>query len=392
MQPNRTYAFRIPRMKALINSIYPGTPLSFSEWNAALAGESDFSTALVDVDAWGIFGRENIYATARWIASATTSPAYNSLLLYQNYDGAGHSFGTTSIQATNSGSPNLFSSYASLNAAGTQLTLMLVNKDPSNINIVALQAEEFSPTSVTTYILSQSNPTMIIASPAASPSASVTLPPYSAMLLVANGSLTKAPAAEWDLNPSDTMVPANSSVLLSPKIISGTGTITLSNPLVLQSNPSNNSGITITIPAAQVTANHNGSVMVTAGNTPGFYQIQITGTDSSGVAVTQDGWILVQNPSSTLTKSGDNQTGAPGSTLTLAATLNPGNSGGTITGANIFFSTTAGTLSAREVAVNSSGQASVTLTLPATSGTVTVTAEGQFGLGHPVVTFTETVQ
>jgi hypothetical protein len=41
---------------------------------------------------------------------------------------------------------------------------------------------------------------------------------------------------------------------------------------------------------------------------------------------------------------------------------------------------------------NSSGVASVTLTLPSTTGTVTVTAEGPYGLGHPVVTpsFTET--
>jgi hypothetical protein len=40
----------------------------------------------------------------------------------------------------------------------------------------------------------------------------------------------------------------------------------------------------------------------------------------------------------------------------------------------------------------SSGNAAVVLTLPGNAGTVHVTAEGPFGLGHPVVTFTETVQ
>jgi hypothetical protein len=40
---------------------------------------------------------------------------------------------------------------------------------------------------------------------------------------------------------------------------------------------------------------------------------------------------------------------------------------------------------------NSSGVASVKLTLPGSAGQVTVTAEGPFGLGHPVVTpFNET--
>jgi hypothetical protein len=41
---------------------------------------------------------------------------------------------------------------------------------------------------------------------------------------------------------------------------------------------------------------------------------------------------------------------------------------------------------------NSSGVAGVTLTLPSAPGTVTVTAEGPYGLGHPVATFTETAQ
>lgn len=56
-QPLKTIPFRIPRLRALANTIYPGTLLSFTEWNAALAGESDFSTALVDAGAWGILGR-----------------------------------------------------------------------------------------------------------------------------------------------------------------------------------------------------------------------------------------------------------------------------------------------------------------------------------------------
>jgi hypothetical protein len=42
------------------------------------------------------------------------------------------------------------------------------------------------------------------------------------------------------------------------------------------------------------------------------------------------------------------------------------------------------------VVTNGSGVAGVTLTLPASSGTVHVTAEGPYGLGHPVATFTET--
>jgi len=38
-----------------------------------------------------------------------------------------------------------------------------------------------------------------------------------------------------------------------------------------------------------------------------------------------------------------------------------------------------------------SGNAAVVLTLPQSAGTVHVTAEGPYGLGHPDVVFSETV-
>src|SRR5581483_9424779 len=42
IQPNHAIPFRIPRLRAILNSTYPNTPLSFTEWNAAFAGETDF--------------------------------------------------------------------------------------------------------------------------------------------------------------------------------------------------------------------------------------------------------------------------------------------------------------------------------------------------------------
>ena len=116
------------------------------------------------------------------------------------------------------------------------------------------------------------------------------------------------------------------------------------------------------------------------------------GTDSSGVTQEQSGWIVVGNPAATFTKVGDGQSGAPGTNLNLSVTLKPGSSGGSAAGATVFFTTDAGTLSARIATTNSSGNAPVVLTLPASAGTVHVTAEGQYALGHPVVTFTETAQ
>ena len=103
IQPNRTIAFRIPRLRAIANTIYPGTPLSFTEWSAAFAGESDFSTALGDADAYAILGRERVSLATRWVAPVAANPNYLALKLYTNYDGAHHGFAPVSVAAGNTG-------------------------------------------------------------------------------------------------------------------------------------------------------------------------------------------------------------------------------------------------------------------------------------------------
>ena len=122
IQPNKTIPFRIPRMRAIANMIYPGTPVSFTEWSAAVAGESDFSTALGDADAYGILGRERMYLASRWVAPDPANPNYLALKLFTNYDGAHHKFANISVADANNGDPDLFSSYAAEYTAGKSLT------------------------------------------------------------------------------------------------------------------------------------------------------------------------------------------------------------------------------------------------------------------------------
>jgi glycosyl hydrolase family 44 len=384
IQPNKTIPFRIPRIRATANMIYPGTPISFTEWSAAFAGESDFSTALGDADAYGILGRERVYLASRWVAPVPANPNYLALKLFTNYDGQHHGFGTTSISATNNGDPNLFSSYASLNSTGTAMTLLVLNKDPSNTDQVQFSFNGFAPQQVTNYTLSSTNPKQIVASTTSAWSASTTFAPYSATLLVMTGT-SQMPGAEWDLNPDTTMVASGNKVTLNPKITSGTATVTLGTP-------SSDRGISLVLSQPTLSAGHGGRITVTAGGTPGFYHYSVPSTDTNGVAQQQGGWILVGNPPATLTKTGDKQKSTAGSQLSLSVTLNPGQSGGSASGGTIFFTATAGTLSSRIVTTDSTGKASVVLTLPSEAGTVHVTAEGQYALGHPQVTFTETAQ
>lgn len=384
IQPNKTIPFRIPRMRAIANMIYPGTPLAMTEWSAAFGGDSDFSTALGDADAYGIMGRERVYLASRWVAPDPANPNYQALKLYTNYDGLHHKFAGTSVSDTNNGDPSLFSSYAALAVTGKTLTVMVLNKDPGNTVQAQFAINGFAPQQVTAYTLSPANPTHIVASAPKAWTSTQSFAPYSATLLVVSGT-SQLPGAGWDLNPDVTQVAAGGKVVLQPRIASGSAIVTLSTP-------QSDSGITLALTQPTLTASQRGKITVTAGTTPGFYHFTVPSTDSTGVAQQQSGWILVGNPPASLSKTGDQQKGVAGSQLNLSVTLNAGQSGGSAAGGTIFFTTTAGTLSSRLVTTDSSGKAAVVLTLPASPGVVHVTAEGQFALGHPVATFIETAQ
>lgn len=384
IQPNKTIPFRIPRIRAIANMIYPGTPVSFTEWSAAVGGESDFSTALGDADAYGILGRERVYLASRWVAPDPANANYLALKLFTNYDDQHHGFAATSVSATNNGDPNLFSSYAALNSTGKTLTMLVLNKDSAKTVQAQFALTGFAPSQVTSYTLASTNPTKIVASKSAAWSSTITFAPYTATLLVVTGTW-QLPGAEWDLNPDTTMVAAGKQVTLHPRMTAGTATVTLGTP-------QSDSGIKLSVTQPTLSPGHGGSITVTAGTTQGFYHYSVPSTDTTGAAQSQSGWILVGNPPASLTKAGDNQKGAVGSKLNLSITLNPGQSGGSAAGGTILFTSSAGSLSNRTVTSDSSGKAAVVLTLPATPGTVHVTAEGQYALGHPVVTFTETAQ
>lgn len=403
-EPNDTMPFRIPRVRALLNSIYPGTPLSFTEWNFAMASsspspngaEGDFSTALADVDAYGILGRERVTYSTRWTAPDPSNPDYNSLLLYRNYDGAKSTFDPISVSATHNANSNLFSVYGATNAAGNSLTIMVVNKDPVNAAQTTFTLNHFTPTQVTTYTLSQSSQT-ISAGTSQAWSSTMTFQPYTATLLLITGSSTP-PASEWDLNPDAIMVPANGTTTLHPQLITGTATVTLNSAVFdsFEGAAACNSGI-LTLTTPTVASGTPGDITVGAPATAGFCHFSVTASDGT----TKSGWIVVGNPAATLAKTGgDNQTGTHGTALptNLSVTLSAGSSGGSAAGASVLFTTSTGSLTNVQVGsekvftgtkviavTNSSGVASVTLTLPATAGQVTVHAEGPFGLGHPVI-------
>ncbi len=410
-EPNPGIPFSIPRFKAMINAIYPGTPLSYSEWGygvaASVNNEPDFSTAIADADSLGVFGREGLSFATRWGGPSSSSPQnaeYEAWKIFLNYDGAHHSFEPLSIQAANNGNSALFSSYASLNSTGTTMTVMILNKDPQNSAQVTFNLSGFSASTYTAYTLASTSQSSITSSASAAWSATQSFAPYSITLLVISGSETSTPASEWYLNPDDLMIPASGTAALHPALLSGTANVTLSSAVFDAYEGATACNGTLTLTNATITPAQPATITVNAGSTSGYCHYTVTGSDGTATQ-TQGGWIVVGFPPATLAQSGNNQSGTAGNALAqpLTVTLSPGQSGGSSNGAGILFTTSAGTLSYTPsgggatvtgtsviAQTNSSGVATVSLTLPSSTGAVSVTAQDQFALGGASVTFTET--
>ncbi len=408
-EPNPGIPFHIPRFKAMVNAIYPGTPLAYTEWGAGLAPNSgwDFSTAIADADTLGAFGREGLTFASRWGGPSSGNAEYQAWKMYTNYDGAHHHFGTLSISAPHNGNPDLFSSYAALDSTGTVMTIMILNKDDGNSANVTFNLNGFRASTYTAYTLKSISSSAIQASSPAVWSATQTFAPYSITLLVVSGTQASKPASEWYLNPDDLMIPASGTGTINPQITSGTAPVTLTSAIfdAYEGAAVCSGSLTLTNPT--MTPMNPAAITVNTGGTPGFCHYTVTGNDGTATQ-TEGGWIVVGKPAATLAvTSGNKQTGAAGTVLShpLTVTLAPGQSGGNGAGASVFFTTSGGSLQnvpvgseqvftgSKVIAVtDSSGVASVTITLPGTPGTVQVTAEGQDALGRPSVTFTETAQ
>jgi hypothetical protein len=174
----------IPRMQALIAEHYPGTKLGISEWN--WGADSTMNGALAAADVLGILGREDVHMAAYWRYPAADSPTYKVFQLYTNYDGEGSRFDGTAL-ATSSADPERVTAYAALAEDGETLRIMLINKQPATEMPLRVITENFpAGAEATRYTLDEGgwNETQ---EEVANGRLTLTLPAYSATLLVLPG-------------------------------------------------------------------------------------------------------------------------------------------------------------------------------------------------------------
>ncbi|MBD5139994.1 MAG: endoglucanase [Ruminococcus sp.] len=117
----------IPTLAASIDMYYPGTRLSFSEYN--FGGGNDISGGIAAADALGIFAEYGVHMACVKPNTEDISYIKSALNIYTNYDGEGSGFGDTLVSSSN-GKDVMSSVYASVESGDeSELKVILINKN-----------------------------------------------------------------------------------------------------------------------------------------------------------------------------------------------------------------------------------------------------------------------
>ncbi|MDE7288388.1 MAG: glycoside hydrolase family 44 protein [Oscillospiraceae bacterium] len=215
----------IPTLAASIDMYYPGTRLSFSEYN--FGGGNDISGGIATADALGIFAEYGVHMACVKPNTEDISYIKSALNIYTNYDGDGSGFGDTLVSSSN-GKDIMSSVYASVESGDeSKLKVILINKNntaakSAEINIQSIYDFE----SADVYSFNAESPDIVKAEESvdiSEDSFSFEMEPLTVYMLVFNADGDILTVDPVDL-PPDTEISENTQTDISGEI-STTGTV-----------------------------------------------------------------------------------------------------------------------------------------------------------------------
>ena len=257
-----TYLPLIPRIQQSINTYYPGTKLSFSEFN--YGGDTDISGGIALADALGIFGKYGVYLGTYWEGDSPANYATAAYQLYRNYDGNNSTFGNTEVGATTSDIENS-SVYASIvGSDDSQLHLIVINKNynyPGTFNFTITGSRNYTSATVWGYNQSSSTITQMTGvSSISGNSFTYTIPALTVCHFIFSSSGTTTPAPG---TPTPTVIPATPTPThTATPVVTATPT-----PTVIPATPTPTHTATPVVTATP-TPTHTATPVVTATPTP----------------------------------------------------------------------------------------------------------------------------
>ena len=260
----------IPRFKTWINTYYPGTKLSISEYSID-SGQKSVVDAIAEMDVLGIFGREQLDFADMWSPPAPTDPIAYAFRMFRNYDGNGGEFGDTSVSAASSDQATL-SIYAAQRSADNAVTVLVINKTTAAIASTISFAHLSLPSSAQVYTYSAANLTSIVHASdtaIANSSVSYSFPGYSAVMFVIQPAAAAA-ATTTTLSASATQAAVGQSVTFSAQVSAQSGAVPTGSVSFMDGTATLGTAAlsngTATLQTAQLPAGANSVTAAYAGN------------------------------------------------------------------------------------------------------------------------------
>ena len=128
----------IPRFQAWIDSLYPGTKLSISEYN--FGGDDCMTSTMAHSEALAVMATYGVFAATRWSKPLPGAMVHNAFNIFTNYDGQGGNVYACEPYAVNVKDSNveMLSSYAFIAKDQSKMFVVAYNKDQSNTNELAV--------------------------------------------------------------------------------------------------------------------------------------------------------------------------------------------------------------------------------------------------------------
>jgi hypothetical protein len=132
----------IPRLRGWVNTFYDaGTPIGITEYNWGAEGSINGATAQADI--LGIFGREGLDLATRWTTPDGSTPTYDAIKMYRNYDGNKSGFGDVSVSATGQ-NPDNVAVFGAQRSSDGALSVMVISKYLSGTTPVSVALKNFA--------------------------------------------------------------------------------------------------------------------------------------------------------------------------------------------------------------------------------------------------------
>jgi hypothetical protein len=131
----------LERLQSRIDAENPGMKLAITEYDNG--GGQHIAGTIAEADNLGVFGVRGLFAATMWPLTPKEPYSFAGFRAYRNFDGAGHHFGDTSIQASSSNVANVVVYVSTDSTRAGRVVMVAINRSPAE-QVAAITGQPLS--------------------------------------------------------------------------------------------------------------------------------------------------------------------------------------------------------------------------------------------------------